>query len=820
VTFLRYTKHLKQFHEMIPGFRVTCKIDGCRDSFTTVRYFVRHVNRKHKTNRSIDCDAVTNEGGDDDVGIEVDEETDIAVNNSDNGVHVAFETMTQPDLDQTVHRFEKHIAQCILKLREKHILPVNVQQDVIAEMQLITSHIHDTYRSMFLTFCEEQQISFDDQLPGMGRYLSSNNSVFTNIFTHLDSEYKLNKFITTNFAYVKPQDMVLGHNPSGKPAKFSYVSICSVLELALSNDDIRHHILSRSADAVAEDCLACFTDGTVFRDHAFFAENPNALRLHFYLDEFEVCNPIGSKRGKHKVLAVYYIIGNLDPQYCSEIKFINLCILVRYQHLQQFDPHCAILFEPLIKELEMLAADGIDIKTEGNNYNFRAALATVSADNLSAHALAGFQRHFNSGRICRFCMAHYDEIRDSFREDAFVVRNKEVHAYHLQALEVDEANGPVYGVLHRCPLLDLPYFDVTAAFVPDIMHDMLEGVIPQVMVKVIQKAVQHKLVTVDVLNDRLNVISRGVNDRPNPFNARMLTGSGSVVGSASQKWQLYVMLPRLLGTYLDENDVSWEVYLLLREITDIVFAPVVSTSSLSYLDGVISEFLTRFVSVFGTSLTPKFHYLIHYPRLIKMYGPLRKLWCMRFEAKHQYFKSVVSSLGNYINVAGTMAQRHQMRQCLEFSSHDLLHSEPFCVSTTKALQMSYLPAELRFTIAARLQADVDVTDAITVTQRLRKSHITYAVNSCYVVGVVEQEEIPVYFQVKYIVLFRDTWILCGRLCFCSRFCRHIHAYKVNIDNDWAVVYPGEELDYNPHDFFVVDGCSFVSSRYHLPARMV
>lgn len=77
-----------------------------------------------------------------------------------------------------------------------------------------------------------------------------------------------------------------------------------------------------------------------------------------------------------------------------------------------------------------------------------------------------------------------------------------------------------------------------------------------------------------------------------------------------------------------------------------------------------------------------------------------------------------------------------------------------------------------------------------------------------------------YFQVKYIVLFRDTWILCGRLCFCSRFCRHIHAYKVNIDNDWAVVYPGEELDYNPHDFFVVDGCSFVSSRYHLPARMI
>ena len=78
----------------------------------------------------------------------------------------------------------------------------------------------------------------------------------------------------------------------------------------------------------------------------------------------------------------------------------------------------------------------------------------------------------------------------------------------------------------------------------------------------------------------------------------------------------------------------------------------------------IFEFLTRYATVFGaSSLTPKFHYMIHYPRLIGMYGPLRHLWCVRFESKHQYFKSVNSSLGNYINVTATMAFRHQMRQC-------------------------------------------------------------------------------------------------------------------------------------------------------------
>ena len=132
--------------------------------------------------------------------------------------------------------------------------------------------------------------------------------------------------------------MVPAHKPGGKPLKFSYVSICSVLKLILSNDDIRHHILSRNTLVPSEDRLGSFVDGTIFRDHSFFLQHPDAMRLHFCLDEFDVCNPIGSKRGRHKLLAVYYFVGNLDCKYWSEMKFINLCILVRYQHLRQYDP--------------------------------------------------------------------------------------------------------------------------------------------------------------------------------------------------------------------------------------------------------------------------------------------------------------------------------------------------------------------------------------------------------------------------------------------------------------------------------------------------
>jgi len=50
-----------------------------------------------------------------------------------------------------------------------------------------------------------------------------------------------------------------------------------------------------------------------------------------YSDELEQCKPIGAKKGKHKIVAFYYIIGNLHPKWRSQIRWIFLSILVKQQ---------------------------------------------------------------------------------------------------------------------------------------------------------------------------------------------------------------------------------------------------------------------------------------------------------------------------------------------------------------------------------------------------------------------------------------------------------------------------------------------------------
>ena len=55
---------------------------------------------------------------------------------------------------------------------------------------------------------------------------------------------------------------------------------------------------------------------------------------------------------------------------------------------------------------------------------------------------------------------------------------------------------------------------------------------------------------------------------------------------------------------------------------------------------------------------------------------------MRFEAKHQYFKRLATSMGNYINLAHSLAYRHQCYQCYMLQDQDVLHI-PFEVGPGK-----------------------------------------------------------------------------------------------------------------------------------------
>ena len=74
-------------------------------------------------------------------------------------------------------------------------------------------------------------------------------------------------------------------------------------------------------------------------------------------------------------------------------------------------------------------------------------------------------------------------------------------------------------------------------------------------------------------------------------------------------------------------------------------------------------------------LLPKHHYLSHYPWLITQFGPLIRVWTLRFESKHAYFKKVARQKQNFINISKTLCESHQMLQAYLHSTSKLFHSD-------------------------------------------------------------------------------------------------------------------------------------------------
>lgn len=74
----------------------------------------------------------------------------------------------------------------------------------------------------------------------------------------------------------------------------------------------------------------------------------------------------------------------------------------------------------------------------------------------------------------------------------------------------------------------------------------------------------------------------------------------------------------------------------------------------------ITGFLSTYKTITNQPLTPKFHFLTHYPRLLDSYGPLHQIWTMRFEAKHRVFKIAARTSSSSVNICKTVALRNQL----------------------------------------------------------------------------------------------------------------------------------------------------------------
>lgn len=100
------------------------------------------------------------------------------------------------------------------------------------------------------------------------------------------------------------------------------------------------------------------------------------------------------------------------------------------------------------------------------------------ADNLGAHSLAGFVVSFSGSYICRFCVGQRSQFEETeVRAGVFPVRTKQQHELDIQ--EALTSRSHCHGVKKHCTVTQrLSHFHVTTGYPPDILRDLLEGIVP------------------------------------------------------------------------------------------------------------------------------------------------------------------------------------------------------------------------------------------------------------------------------------------------------------------------------------------------------
>lgn len=306
----------------------------------------------------------------------------------------------------------------------------------------------------------------------------------------LSTDHRRNIYFKEPFSVVEPTEYL--YNTAQKNS-FVYISVTKTLETLLSRADFVDQIVFNQ-EALH---IKSFQDGKYYKDKKLLGQQNLCISLALYIDDFEVCNPLGTSRKLHKITAVYWVVLNLPSRFRSNLSSIQLALLgksvdVKHYGYEKF-------FEPLIKDIRHLEQERIFVKVVGQFV--KGTVYCVSADNLGALGLAVFSEGFTVDKFCRFCLISRDQIATPEVND-FQFRCVDQHNAFLEELRQTDNLQSVNGVKKECVLgKHLLFFHPITGFPPDVLHDLFEGVIPLELSLCLKNLISKCFITFDALNN-------------------------------------------------------------------------------------------------------------------------------------------------------------------------------------------------------------------------------------------------------------------------------------------------------------------------------
>ena len=771
------TQHLR-FDHVIQSTPLTCKIDNCGMEYGTLSSYRMHLRRQHLLLIS---------SSDDSLNTSNNEELQLSLPEISEGTSSSFTANNfGTNILQEIgcHEFNDRFRQFCVRIKEKHKLSHSTYNSIMTDfVQLLSS-------------CESTEI-VESVIP---------------LWKTMSSPKNYADYCKT-LGLVSPTTIRLGES------SYQYISVVDTLCNYLSHMPIFELIYENSFICNAD--LNDFTCGTYFINHSFFKGQRDFLRLHLFCDDIEICNALGSSRTKNKLTCIYFFIGNIGPQNYSNLKHIMLAIVVKTKDVHHFGYEK--ILTPLIRDVQFLEKHGLSVCINHenglkDNYKFLGTVATLSADNLAAHEVGGFRCCFSSGKFCRYCLCSYEQIKTKFH--SFEIRDAATHNSHIEMVQKNPSLVAVYGVKNDCSLHNITGFNASTSLPADIMHDCLEGVIPSFLKLLFSHLISELPgMSISTINQKIRSFKFGVSEaknKPRCLPHDVVRSNCSLSLSASEAWCLFRVIPLILADYIPVDDAVWSLYTQLSQILQIVFAPKLKKEWIHDLRLLTQKFYFQVMKIAPHILKPKFHFLLHYPDLMEKFGPLRHLWCMRFEAFHTKIKEVSKSSRSFRNICFTVANRIQKVKCWEQSESSYCNQQLLMFGKTKTIEFSSLdPVIQEFVANNFMTLDASINNlAIETASKASSNGLEYAIGGVVIAGMYDSHT-PLFGKLLQIMSIQNVLFLHIKMLKVIEFDRHFSCFVVAHTDDDKVILAGCEKSFHCLELYDVQGKSLIRLRYNV-----
>uniref|UniRef100_A0A1X7VAW7 Uncharacterized protein n=1 Tax=Amphimedon queenslandica TaxID=400682 RepID=A0A1X7VAW7_AMPQE len=290
--------------------------------------------------------------------------------------------------------------------------------------------------------------------------------------------------------------------------------------------------------------LSDFCDAAYYASHPLYSVDKSALQIISYYDDVEICNPLGSRTKKHK--------------------------LVRY------GPN--VILEPVMSDIKELEQNGLVLTTGNSQNRFYGSLFLVPGDNLASQYLGGYESLASAHRKCSTCMTTNEDMQNKVAALFSATRP------HIKS---------TFGLCQDSVFHQSHYFHITDGLVPDIMHNVLEGCLPYVMKEMMKLYIDRKLISLNDMNDLISFPygSTDFSNKPSVITSKTLKSSDHALKQTGR------LLPLIVGHLIPENDLHWNNFCLLLTIIDYLFAPTLPQEAIDNISVMIADHHKAFVTI-------------------------------------------------------------------------------------------------------------------------------------------------------------------------------------------------------------------------------